>query len=144
MTSPDWVLDTNVLISAALSRQGTPHALVQHLLAHACLVFSPATFEELRSRLYRPKFDRYIDLEMRERVLRDLSACARWVEFGPHPAWSRDADDDKFIATALQVKGAVLVSGDQDLLTATVPVGLTILTPAQAWAKLQSHAKLAP
>lgn len=138
------MLDTDVLISAALSRQGTPHALVQHLLAHACLVFSPVTFEELRSRLYRPKFDRYINLEMRERVLRDLSACARWVEFGPHTAWSRDADDDQFIATALQVKGAVLVSGDQDLLTANVPAGLSILTPAQAWAELQSLAKPAP
>ena len=138
------MLDTNVLISAALSRQGTPHALVQHLLTHARLVFSQATFEELRRRLYRPKFDRYIDIEVRERVLRDLSACGQWVEFGPHPAWSRDADDDKFIATALQVKGAVLVSGDQDLLTATVPAGLTVLTPAQAWAELQSLARLAP
>jgi uncharacterized protein len=136
VTSPDWVLDTNVLISAALSRQGVPHALVQFLLANARLVFSEPTFEELRSRLYRPKFDRYIDLTMRERVLRDLSACARWVDMGTHPAWSRDPDDDKFIATALQVPGAVLVSGDQDLLSVTALPSLRILTPAQAWSEL--------
>jgi putative PIN family toxin of toxin-antitoxin system len=143
VTSPDWVLDTNVLISAALSRQGPPHALVQHLLAHARLVFSNETFEELRSRLYRPKFDRFIALDMRERLLRDLSACARWVEIGPHPAWSRDPDDDKFIATALQAS-AVLVSGDQDLLTANAPQGLRILSPAQAWAEIQAAAGTPP
>ena len=149
MTSLDWVLDTNVLISAALSRQGAPHALVQHLLAHGRLVFSEPTFEELRSRLYRPKFDRYINLEMRERVLRDLSACAVWVDIGhEHPGWSRDRDDDKFIATALQVAGAVLVSGDQDLLSATAPPQLRILNPAQAWAALETSTtpppKIAP
>lgn len=132
MTSRDWVLDTNVLISAALSRQGSPYALVQQVLAHARLVFSKPTFEELRTRLYRPKFDRYISLDMRERVLRDLSACAVWVAIDDHGPWSRDPDDDKFIATALQVPGAVLVSGDQDLLTVQAPAGLRILTPTQA------------
>lgn len=132
MTNPDWVLDTNVLISAALSRQGSPYALVQQVLAHARLVFSEPTFEELRTRLYRPKFDRYINLDMRERVLRDLSACAVWVEIDDSRHWSRDRDDDKFIATALEQPGAVLVSGDQDLLTVQPPEGLRILTPAQA------------
>ena len=137
MTNPDWVLDTNVLISAALSRQGPPYALTQHLLAHGRLVFSPQTFEELRSRLYRPKFDRFISLDMRERLLRDLSASAHWLEIADHPSWSRDPDDDKFVATALQAR-AVLVSGDQDLLSAVVPEGLRILSPAQAWASLHA------
>lgn len=132
MTNPDWVLDTNVLISAALSQQGSPYALVQRVLAEAHLVFCDATFEELRSRLYRPKFDRYISLDMRERVLRDLSACAVWVDIDNQGRWSRDPDDDKFIATALQITGAVLVSGDQDLLSIQAPTGLRILTPAQA------------
>ena len=137
MTNPDWILDTNVLISAALSRQGSPYALVQHVLSKARLVFSEPTFEELRTRLYRPKFDRYIGLDMRERVLRDLSACAIWVEIDHSGQWSRDPDDDKFIATALKVPGAVLVSGDQDLLSAQVPIGLRILTPALALSEFE-------
>ena len=138
MTSRDWVFDTNVLISAALSRQGSPYALVQRVLADARIVFSEPTVEELRSRLYRPKFDRYINLEMRERVLRDLSACAIWVEIDHQGGWSSDPDDDKFIATALKATGAVLVSGDSDLLTARVPADLRILTPAQALAEIRS------
>ncbi len=138
MTSRDWVLDTNVLISAALSRQGSPYVLVQRVLAEARIVFSEPTFEELRSRLYRAKFDRYISLDMRERVLRDLSASAIWVEIDNQGGWSCDPDDDKFIATALQSRGAMLVSGDSDLLTARAPTGLRILTPTQALAEIHS------
>ena len=132
MTNRDWVLDTNVLISAALSRHGSPFALVQHILGHGRLVFSEPTFAELRSRIYRPKFDRYISLDMREHLLRDLSASAAWVDLSPHDAWSRDPDDDKFIATALQAGAAVLVSGDQDLLTAPAPAPLRIISPNEA------------
>jgi len=73
VTSHDWVLDTNVLISAVLSRQGSPYVLVQRVLAEARTVFSEPTFEELRGRLYRPKFDRYISLDMRARAARPLS-----------------------------------------------------------------------
>ncbi len=138
MTSRDWVLDTNVLISAVLSRQGSPYVLVQRVLAEARIVFSEPTFEELRGRLYRPKFDRYISLDMREHVLRDLSASAIWVEIDNQGGWSCDPDDDKFIATALQSRGAMLVSGDSDLLTARAPTGLRILTPTQALAEIHS------
>jgi phosphopantothenoylcysteine decarboxylase/phosphopantothenate--cysteine ligase len=94
------VLDTNVLISAALSSKGAPHALVQHILGQSCLVFSNATFEELRSRLYRPKFDVYLSLEVREGLLHDFSASAQWVEPDNILPFSRDPSDDVFIATA--------------------------------------------
>jgi hypothetical protein len=43
---------------------------------------------------------------------------------------------------ALQTPGAVLVSGEQDRLTAQVPEGLRVLTPAQAQGAFE--ARLAP
>ena len=128
----DWVLDTHVLISATLSSKGAPHALVQHILSHGCLVFSNATFEELRSRFYRPKFDVYLSLEMREGLLHDFSASARWVEPDIVLPYSRDPSDDVFIATALKAGLSFLVSGDKDLMQAPLPAGLQVLTPAQA------------
>jgi uncharacterized protein len=130
----DWVLDTNVLISAALSSKGAPHALVQHILSHGCLVFSSATFEELRSRLYRPKFDIYLSLDMREGLLHDFSASAKWVEADVVLPYSRDPSDDVFIATALKAGLDFLVSGDKDLLEAAMPEGMQVLTPVQAMA----------
>ncbi len=136
MPQTDWVLDTNVLISAALSSKGAPHALVQHTLSHGCLVFSSATFEELRSRLYRPKFDIYLSLDMREGLLHDFSASAKWVEADVVLPYSRDPSDDVFIATALKAGLDFLVSGDKDLLEAPMPEGMQVLTPVQA---LASH-----
>jgi putative PIN family toxin of toxin-antitoxin system len=128
----DWVLDTHVLISAALSSKGAPHALVQHILNNRCLVFSTATFEELRSRIYRPKFDVYLSLDMREGLLHDFSASARWVEPDTVLPYSRDPSDDVFIATAVKAGLTFLVSGDKDWLGAPMPQGFQVLTPALA------------
>ena len=64
------VLDTNVLISAALRPQGLPRAVLDAVRAvNGVLLFSSETFDELRSRLHRPKFDRYVSLE---KSIRDL------------------------------------------------------------------------
>lgn len=79
MTILRLVFDTNVLISAALSARGMPAGLVQFALAHHQLVFTQATFDELQTRLYRPKFDPYVSLELRQRLLHDFSASAHWV-----------------------------------------------------------------
>ncbi len=136
MTNPEWVIDTNVLISAALTARGAPAQLVQLVLERGALVFSQPTFNELKTRLYRPKFDRYISLELREAVLHDLSAAARWVEIGEPGRYCRDRSDDMFIETALAAQAGVLVSGDQDLLDAPAIAGLRILTPQQALAEL--------
>jgi putative PIN family toxin of toxin-antitoxin system len=137
------VLDTNVLISAALSGQGAPAQLLRTVLAEHQLVFSDAMFLELRTRIHRPKFDRYISLENRQRMLHDLDACAHWVDLGlganTPPSNCRDPDDDFFIATALQAQAPLLVIGDQDLLDVPPVDGLLILAPAQALAWLQKQ-----
>ena len=130
------MIDTNVLISAALTARGAPAQLVQLVLERGALVFSQPTFNELKTRLYRPKFDRYISLELREAVLYDLSAAARWVEIGEPGRYCRDRSDDMFIETALAARAGVRVSGDQDLLDARAITGLRILTPQQALAEL--------
>jgi putative PIN family toxin of toxin-antitoxin system len=118
VTSLKLVIDTNILISAALSAQGAPAKLVLCTLARHRLVFSQAMFDELCTRIYRPKFDRYISLEDRERLLRDFNACAVWVEAGEPGQYCRDRDDDHFIEAALKAQADVLVSGDKDLLEA--------------------------
>lgn len=139
MASLRLVIDTNVLISAALSAQGAPAAVLRLALAQHRLVFSQPTFDELRTRLYRPKFDRYISLESRERLLHDFNACADWVEIAEPGHYCRDRDDDTFIETALAAKAVYLISGDKDLLEATtVPDGLQIFTAALALEKLRT------
>ena len=132
MTSLKLVIDTNLLISAALSKQGAPAKLVMCVLAQHSLVFSQATFAELRTRIGRPKFDRYISLDDRERLLHDFNACAIWVDAGEPAVYCRDRDDDHFIEAALRAQADYLISGDQDLLQAPQVKGLRIVSVHQA------------
>jgi len=138
------VVDTNVLISAALSPRSAPARIVDLLLRHATLVFSRPTFRELETRLWRPKFDRYLDIERRRLLLHDLTQVAHWVELPvtpdpvPLPAISRDPDDDVFLHTARHGGAQWLVSGDKDLLELSSPQfadagwGFAIVSPMQA------------
>lgn len=134
---PAWrvVIDTNVWISAFLSKTGAPAVFVRQVLACGEPVFSAATFAELDARLWRPKFDRYLNMDQRKLLLHDVDALAHWVSVPPTiaaQAFCRDADDDKFIHTALAAKVNLLVTGDEDLLCLH-PLGeLRILTPRAA------------
>lgn len=133
------VLDSNVWISAALSPAGTPASLVQLVLSHAIPVFSPATFHELETRMWKPKFDRYLSIEQRRSLLHDIDAVSFWVDIPSRFAslsFSRDADDDKFIHTALAAEAPYLVSGDLDLLSIIPFPDLSILSPADALVKI--------
>jgi putative PIN family toxin of toxin-antitoxin system len=132
VTSLKLVIDTNILISAALSAQGAPAKMVLCVLARHSFVFSQATFDELRTRIYRPKFDRYISLDDRERLLRDFNASAMWVEAGAPGLYCRDRDDDHFIEAALKAQADYLISGDKDLLDAPPVQGLRVVSVHQA------------
>ena len=129
------VVDSNVWLSAALSPNGKPAQIVQYVLIQGIAVFSEATFHELETRLWRPKFDRYISLETRRNILRDIKGAALWVTISPAIAaqsYCRDPNDDVFIHTALAANAPYLVTGDLDLLAVPPMASLQILTPAQA------------
>lgn len=138
MKGEGFVLDTNVLISAALSSGSPPANVTLWVIAHARLIFSEATFEEFRTRLWRPKFDRYVTIERRKQILHDFSAIADWVEPADIPLAqrSRDSDDDKFLDAALSGSARWLVSGDRDLLEMKSLENLTILSPGAMWARI--------
>lgn len=129
------VVDTNVLLSAALSPGGIPARLVDRLLEIGKLVFSAATFAELEARIWLPKFDRYLPIERRRLILLQASAAAVWLDIPARLAqrtFSRDPQDDAFIQTALAAGAKRLITGDNDLLCLHPLDALHILTPRQA------------
>jgi len=129
------VLDTNIWISAALSHSGAPAAVVRHVLQNGVPVFSAATFRELETRLWKPKFDRYLDMATRRNLLADANGAGLWVDIAEPLAsrkFSRDPDDDVFVHAAIASEARWLISGDLDLLSIEPIEGLHICTPAQA------------
>jgi putative PIN family toxin of toxin-antitoxin system len=129
------VVDTNVWISAALSKTGSPAQVVRDVLTRGLPVFTHSTFDELQTRLWKPKFDRYISMDLRKRILHDIKAAAMWIDVPTDitaVAHSRDQDDDKFVHAALAANAPWLVTGDQDLLSLKPLPGLQILTPTNA------------
>lgn len=136
------VIDTNVWISAFLVKTGAPAELVRLVLAHGEPVFSAATLAELDARLWRPKFDRYLDMDERQRLLRDLNSLACWITVPPAIAartYCRDVDDDKMIHAALAAQATLLVTGDDDLLCLHPLGDLNILTPRAALEQLRNR-----
>ena len=71
------VPDTNFLISAALRWDGRPRAVVDAVREErGVLPFCDETFDELRTQLRRPKFDRYVSPEGRAVYLAQLEAVS--------------------------------------------------------------------
>jgi putative PIN family toxin of toxin-antitoxin system len=129
------VVDTNFWLSAALSPRGTPAKAIAQVLASGIAVFSEATFAELQNRIWKPKFDRYLTMEVRQGILHDARAYGLWVEVPEATSshrFSREGDDDKSIHTALTASAAWLVTGDQDQLVIEGDIGVRIVTPADA------------
>lgn len=130
MTAERLVFDCNVLISAALVETGTAARTLDAAYAEHKLLLSEPTFDELVTRLARPKFLRYLGDASRIIFLESLSAAAEWIEIASEPQGCRDADDDKYLETAVRGSADAIVTGHLDLLVLHPFDGISILTPA--------------
>lgn len=120
MTTERVVLDTNVVISAALQPHGPPRAVVDAMRATgAVLLFSDETF------------DRYVSRTDRLVLLAQLEAVAEWVSIVGARMGCRDQGDDKLLETALMGEAGCLVTGDRDLLVMSPFQGIPIVSPAE-------------
>ena len=95
------------------------------------LLFSNETFEELRTRFFRSKFDRYVSGTGRALFLAQLEAVSEWVSITGAKLGCRDPDDDKLLETALLGEADYLVTGDRDLLAMSPFHEIPTLTPAE-------------
>ncbi len=135
---PVVVIDTNVWISGMLTRSGVPAQLIRQVVRQGRPVLTTETFAELKQRMWLPKFDRYISIEDRRRLLHEVDTAAFWFDVPPQIAgqkFCRDADDDKFIHAALASNADWLISGDRDLLVLADSLsasGVRIVSPADA------------
>ena len=124
------VVDTNVLVSAALSPTSTPGRVVEAAFSLQFeLVVSRRLLDETSAVLRRPKFASLIMPSQVESFIEAVEEIGAWVaDPDVVEALLRDPDDDYLVALALSCGAEALVSGDGDLLEATsLPV--PVLTP---------------
>ena len=129
MAERRWVLDTNTLISRALLPGGTAARAVDRALALGVPLVSDETLAELAEVLSRPRFDRYVSIDDRQRFLRLLLGVARRVPITHRVSACRDPKDDKFLHVALNGNTEAIVTGDRDLLVLDPFHGVRILSP---------------
>lgn len=121
------ILDTNVIVSGILFTGLPAKLLAAWREGRFSLVVTPmilAEYHRVASELSKdfPKID----------IVSVLDVIAIHAEIASDPEITtplcRDPDDDKFLAIAAVI-GAILVSGDKDLITADGTLGVRVLTP---------------
>lgn len=124
------ILDTNVLIAAAIFPRSVPRRALDLVRTTGELIFTTSTFEEVQATLFRSKFDRYIAPAERVAFVATLMQSATWVDTTETIRICRDPKDDKFLDAATAGRLECLVSGDGDLLSLDPFRGIRILKPA--------------
>jgi putative PIN family toxin of toxin-antitoxin system len=123
------VLDTNVVLSGLLFPGSTPSKAL--LKAQAGIVLaSDETLLELLEVLSRSRFDRYIELSVRQRLMAEFANACEIIQIQYPIRACRDPRDDKFLEVAVHGRANLIVTGDMDLLALHPFRGIAILTPA--------------
>lgn len=123
------VVDTNVLVSAALKDQSLPALTVHVIEQRGVLLKSTATEQQLFDVLARPYFVSLI-APAAHAWLKKLMDVAEVVTITERVVACRDSTDDKFLELAINGQAELIVSGDTDLLMLNPFRGIPIVTPA--------------
>lgn len=125
------VVDTNVLVSAALADSGVPARALNLALDHYAIAQTRDSFRELRNVFAAAKFEHLMSRRERNRFLDRVRRGALFFNLEPGPPISRDPDDDLYLHLAVASRAAALVTGDRDLLVLRAFGGIPILSPSR-------------
>jgi putative PIN family toxin of toxin-antitoxin system len=133
MKPPVWVIDTNVLVSAALTAGGTCDQILRAAIADRIhLAWNAPMLAEYRAVLLRPKFG------FSRPIVTSLLAAfdpAHQVPVGSTPTLP-DPDDEVFLAAALATSDQILVTGNTVHFPSKTCHPVRVLTPAAALKRL--------
>jgi putative PIN family toxin of toxin-antitoxin system len=141
------VLDTNVIVSAALIRGGKEERILRAWLRGAFeLVVSPEILEEIGRVLSYEKIRKLRWMTEDEVVvlLETLAEESILVAGVDTERASRDPEDDKFLAAARSGRAHYVVSGDKDLLDLKAYRGVRVVRPAEFFRVLSRRQRRQP
>ena len=126
------MLDANVYVSAYVRPEGPPGQIVERFLRDAAfeVILSTAVVDEVLRALAYPKVRKSARTTVEPELwFEDIVMLAEFVTDRQIGAVSRDPDDDKYIAAAIEGRASFVVSGDPDLLDVRAHAGVRIVTP---------------
>jgi len=107
------VIDASTFVSAALKADSLPErALLRAVDAPNRLILSQAVEDEYREAIFRAKFDRFVSVERRQRILDIVVVAAERIEPTETVRECHDPKDDKYLALAAAGNADVIVSSD--------------------------------
>jgi uncharacterized protein len=124
------VIDTGVLVSAAIRPESVPALAVEKALLYFEVCASDETLAELDSVLTRPKFDAYAPPEVRQVFLDGLRARLSMIAVTQIVTDCPDPKDNKFLALADTAEAELIVASDPHLTGMHPWRGIPILPPA--------------
>lgn len=127
--TPVWVVDTNVVVSAALSAGGNCDQILRTaVIGKLSIAWSAPILAEYREVLLRQKFGFSPQLVRSILAIFDMSDQ---VSVGSSPSLP-DPDDEIFLAAALLTPDRVLVTGNKVHFPAEICAPVEILSPLEA------------
>jgi len=133
------VIDTGVLVSALIRRQGTTGDVLRALRdGRFTAIYSTDILVEMIDVLGRPTFRQKYHIEPDDitAIINLLRLRGEVVTPTRKVTACRDPKDDKFLEAALATETDCIVSGDADLLILTPFENIPILRPAEFLARL--------
>ena len=137
---PRLVIDTNIFISALISPAGLPARILESIRHNKTvhLVSDPVVEEYLRVLNYPRirKFKNITDLSIAQ-ITAYLVYDTERVELVSTIGMSPDPDDDMFLATAIDGRATLIITGDKiDLLSLGTVKGIPIVSASEAAERL--------
>ena len=121
------VLDTNTLLSAAISDESISFKAYQKARTNFLITLSINTWREINDVIYRPKFNKYLSDFDRFVFLTALNDKAIFIEPTETITDCRDPKDNKFLELAIAANAPFIITGDDDLLVLNPYRHITIL-----------------
>lgn len=129
-------LDTNVLV-AAFATRGICADLFRAVLQEHDLISGEPVLQELNRVLLRKL--KFPEAQTRE-IIRFLRNQAEVIKPTKAATWPEaDPDDRWIVASAIEGKAEILVTGDKDLLDAKTQTGIRVVSPRGFWELLKAE-----
>jgi putative PIN family toxin of toxin-antitoxin system len=129
MSKLRFVLDTNLIISAALFEKSIARSAFEKAITTGEIIISDALQLEISEVMLRPKFDRYVALETRLRFLSGFISLSTVVDISERIKVCRDPKDDMVLEAAVNGNVNAIITGDQDLLILHPFRQIAVLSP---------------